>query len=124
MTITSSVWCLSSKSPKATVTKYPSVRYTTEKVPGGSFVDEDKMLAESPFPIKPPELVELTKSVLRAGAGVDNPSVLANDFEFCAPVVGPIGKQQYLDALNNFKVTTVWYLAYSLRRPGWLLQNV
>jgi hypothetical protein len=31
-------------------------------------------------------------------------SVLADDFEFCAPVVGPLGKKEYLGALANFKV--------------------
>ncbi|KAJ1400841.1 hypothetical protein B484DRAFT_458102 [Ochromonadaceae sp. CCMP2298] len=31
-------------------------------------------------------------------------SVLADDFEFCAPVVGPLGKKEYLGALKNFKI--------------------
>jgi hypothetical protein len=37
-------------------------------------------------------------------AGVDDPSILADSFEFCAPFVGPIDKEEYLGALGNFKV--------------------
>lgn len=37
-------------------------------------------------------------------AGVDDPSILADSFEFCAPFVGPIDKEEYLGALGKFKV--------------------
>lgn len=73
-----------------------------EKIIGGVFVDEEAALAASTFAIKPPELIELAKNALRLGAGTEDPTILASDFEFCAPVVGPIGKQEYVDALKNF----------------------
>lgn len=89
--------------PSKPVVDYKIVK-TPHKVPGGTFLDEEAMLAQSTFPIKPDDLVARAKEVLGKGAGVDDPDLLADDFEFCAPVVGPIGKKQYLDALNGFKL--------------------
>ena len=63
---------------------------TNPKAIGGTFVDEEAMLAKSTFAIKPDDLVELTKKVLSAGIGTEDPDMLADDFEFCAPVVGPL----------------------------------
>jgi len=71
-------------------------------VPGGEFIDTDALLAASTFAIKPDELVKLTKEVLRKGAGVEDPECLAENFEFCAPVVGPLPKDDYISALKNF----------------------
>ena len=74
----------------------------TRKIAGGQIVDMDEMLAKSTFPIKPEELIELAKDALAKGAGVDDPTILAENFEFCAPVVGPLPKDEYLGALANF----------------------
>ena len=69
-------------------------------------VDEEAMLAASTFPIKPDQLIERAKEVLDAGVGTrDGGACLAPDFEFCAAVVGPLGRDQYLAALDNFKVS-------------------
>ena len=76
----------------------------TESVPGGVFVNEEALIAQSSFPIQPEELIRLTKQGLAKGVGVDDASILADDFEFCAPVVGPLDKAEYLSALDNFKV--------------------
>mmetsp|Transcript_42948 Transcript_42948/g.86833 ORF Transcript_42948/g.86833 Transcript_42948/m.86833 type:complete len:236 (-) Transcript_42948:237-944(-) len=73
-----------------------------ELVPGGRFLDEEAALAQSTFAIAPPALIELCKEALRKGAGVEDPSILAEDLEFCAPVVGPLGKEEYVKALKNF----------------------
>ena len=63
------------------------------------------MFAASTFPIKPDALIERAKEVLEAGVGTkDGGACLAPDFEFCAAVVGPLGKEQYLGALDNFRV--------------------
>ena len=78
------------------------------KVPGGTFIDEADLLSKSTFAIKPDELIRLTKKVLLKGAGVDDPSVLADDFEFCAPVVGPLKKEEYLSALKSFDLMTAF----------------
>ena len=92
-----------SSSLKAVSSEIPSDSIT--KVPGGTFVNEADLLSKSTFAIKPEELIKLTKKVLLAGAGVDDASVLADDFEFCAPVVGPLQKDEYLNALGSFKLT-------------------
>jgi len=68
-------------------------------------VDEAAMLAASTFPIKPTELIERAKVVLDAGVGTrDGGACLAPDFEFCAAVVGPLGREEYLGALGSFKL--------------------
>lgn len=68
-------------------------------------VDEAALLAESTFAIKPDDLIRRCKEVLAAGVGTkDAGKDFADDFEFCAPFVGPIGKQEYLDALGTFKL--------------------
>lgn len=69
------------------------------------FINEEAMVAQSKFPVKPDYLVELAKDALRKQVGLDDESVLADDFQFCAPVVGPLTKEQYLGALRNFKIT-------------------
>jgi hypothetical protein len=49
--------------------------------------------------------IERAKQVLEAGVGTtDGGACLAPDFEFCAAVVGPLGRDEYLGALGNFKV--------------------
>jgi len=69
------------------------------------FVNEEAMLAESEFPIKPDDLVRRCKEVLAAGVGTkDGGADFAENFEFCAPVVGPIDKKEYLSALGTFKI--------------------
>ena len=70
-------------------------------------VDEEKLLAESTFPIPPEKLIERTKEILGPSVGLgtkDGGECLSEDFEFVAAVVGPIGKQQYLNALSSFKL--------------------
>ena len=79
-----------------------------EKVAGGTIIDEDAALAASTFAIKPDALILLAKDALRKGAGVDDPTILADDFEFCAPVVGPINKDEYIDALTNFDLLSAF----------------
>jgi len=72
----------------------------------GQVVDEEAMLAMSSFPIKPDEVIQKCKEVLGRGVGTlaGGEADLADDFEFCAPVVGPIGKEPYMEALGTFKI--------------------
>merc|ERR1712078_898958 len=45
------------------------------------------------------------KEVLTLGLGTkDEGACLAEGFEFCAAVVGPMGKEKYLEALGDFKL--------------------
>jgi len=60
---------------------------------------------ESTFAIKPDDLIQRCQEILAKGVGTkDNGADFAEDFEFCAPVVGPIGKKEYLRALASFKI--------------------
>merc|ERR1719486_1508105 len=55
-------------------------------------VDEEALFLASDFPIKPEDLVARAKEVLTLGLGTkDEGACLAEGFEFCAAVVGPIG---------------------------------
>ena len=68
-------------------------------------VDEEALFLASDFPIKPEDLIARAKEVLTAGIGTkDEGACLAEGFEFCAPVVGPLPKEEYLKALGNFKL--------------------
>ena len=67
---------------------------------GGSILDEDAMLQAQNFPIAPEALVELAKAALIKDSGVLDPSLWADDFEFCAPYVGPLSKEAFLDAAD------------------------
>lgn len=55
-------------------------------------VDEATMLARSNFPIGPEELIFKTRQFLAANQGCSNPELLADTFQFVAPVVGPLDK--------------------------------
>jgi hypothetical protein len=63
--------------------------------------------AKSTFPIAANDLIQRAKEVLGPDIGVgtkDSGECLADDFEFCAAVVGPISKEEYLDALGSFNL--------------------
>jgi len=66
-------------------------------------IDEAALLAASEFPISPEELITKAKIYLAYGQGVEKPELLAKDFEFVGPVVGPLGKSQYLNAVGGFQ---------------------
>jgi hypothetical protein len=69
------------------------------------FLDEEALLKESTFPINPTDLMKRAKEVLSPDCGIgtaDGGACLAEDFEFCAAVVGPIGRKEYLGALGSF----------------------
>lgn len=71
-------------------------------------LDEAALLAKSTFAISPADLIQRAKEVLGPETGIgtiDNGACLAEDFEFCAPVVGPLGRAEFLDALGDFKLT-------------------
>eukprot|EP00554_Chaetoceros_debilis_P009867 CAMPEP_0194104854 /NCGR_PEP_ID=MMETSP0150-20130528/5116_1 /TAXON_ID=122233 /ORGANISM="Chaetoceros debilis, Strain MM31A-1" /LENGTH=263 /DNA_ID=CAMNT_0038792507 /DNA_START=77 /DNA_END=868 /DNA_ORIENTATION=+ len=71
---------------------------------GGSILDEAAMLAEQNFPISPNELISKAKQALVKDCGVLDPSLWADDFEFCAPYVGPLSKERFLEAANGFQI--------------------
>jgi len=71
------------------------------------FLNEEAMLSTSSFPIKPSALIDRAKEVLSPTISIgtkDGGECLAEDFEFCAAVVGPIGRKEYLSALGSFSL--------------------
>lgn len=78
----------------------PTVTLTPE-------VDTKAAFEASTFPIAPDDLILRAKEVLGPEIGIgtkDGGACLADDFEFVAAVVGPIPKEDYLDALGTFKL--------------------
>jgi hypothetical protein len=70
-------------------------------------IDIAQAFASSSFPIAPDDLIQRAKEVLAPDVGIgtkDGGKCLADDFEFCAAVVGPIKKDAYLNALGTFKL--------------------
>ena len=67
-------------------------------------VDEAALLAESSFPIKPDALVTKAKDFLGANNGCDKPELMAEDFEFAGPVVGPLSKSKFIEAFTSFEL--------------------
>lgn len=88
-----------------------AIRYTCEAVPCVDWdaeVDVQKTLKASNFPIKPAELVQLCKEVAAQEFGCLKPEMLADDFHFVAPVVGPLSKREFTKAFSGFDVRTAF----------------
>jgi len=71
------------------------------------FVDVDAKLAEKQFKIPPAELIHLAKRFLvsNSGFGAD-PELLSEDFKFVAPVVGPLSKETFVNAIGSVDIKT------------------
>jgi len=75
-------------------------------IPGEVNVRE--AFAKSSFPIAPDNLINRAKEILSPQIEIgtkDDGQCLAEDFEFVAAVVGPLPKEEYLEALGSFKLT-------------------
>lgn len=78
-------------------------------------VDMESSYATSTFPIRPTELIERARDVtmnpaIQTGTK-DGGACLAPDFEFVAAVVGPIPREEYLEALQTFQLETSFNIA-------------
>uniref|UniRef100_A0A7S2PWC9 SnoaL-like domain-containing protein n=1 Tax=Zooxanthella nutricula TaxID=1333877 RepID=A0A7S2PWC9_9DINO len=63
------------------------------------------MRKAKPFALSEEELVQQAKLYLAMNsAEVTEPSLLAKDFEFCGPVVGPLGKDKFIEQLGGFNL--------------------
>lgn len=83
--------------------------YAKEPSTGTGFgeIDLEATLAKSNFPIQPAALIEKAKAVLSSEfgtAGGSDGSCLAEDFQFVAPIVGPLGKAEFRKAFGSFKI--------------------
>lgn len=70
-------------------------------------IDTAKAYAESTFPFPPEQLIERTKQLFSPEIGLglkDGGNCLADDFQFTAAVVGPLGKEEFLGALSSFRL--------------------
>lgn len=103
-------------SGKATARKklpWAAQRFATEPVyVKGSEIDGEldvaATLARSSFPLGPDDLIARTKKVLAAEfgtkAGCSAAELLADDFQFVAPIIGPLTRAEFLRAFGSFKV--------------------
>jgi len=99
------IQAFSVKFPVFTMTSATFLSSTSSTIIGE--VDTEEAFAKSTFPIGPNDLIARAKSILSPEIGVgtkDGGACLADDFEFVAAVVGPIPKEEYLDALGSFKL--------------------
>lgn len=93
-------------------TPWHEQRYATEPVYVDSGMawgelDVAATLKNSKFPIGPEALMKKAKEVLGCEFGTKpgaDSSCLAEDFQFVAPIVGPLGKTEFLKAFGSFKV--------------------
>jgi len=93
------------KSTAASTNEEKEVLVIGEKCEGGgTILDEKIMLRNQKFPISPEDLIAKAKYALVKDSGVLEPSLWADDFEFCAPYIGPLSKEEFLSAADGFDV--------------------
>merc|ERR1711892_739856 len=97
------------KNPKPWIQLYSTEPVLSEK----HFLDEKIMLSKSDFPIKPAELVEKCKNVIRHTFGAEKPELLSEDFQFIFPVVGPLPKAEFIEAFSSFKIEEAFTGSYN-----------
>jgi len=93
--------------PNAIVAPTTTSTTGTMHLPGE--IDVQAAYQASTFPITPDNLINRAKQVLSPAIGIgtkDAGACIADDFEFCAAVVGPLPKEEYLAALASFQLET------------------
>ena len=85
------------------------------------FLDEEAMLAARPDGSLPQnEMIQIVKDALLASGGIGLPeAMLAPDFIFEGPVVGPFSKTEFLDAIGkvDFKGAEAWSAQFAEPEP-------
>ena len=73
-------------------------------------LDASAMIARSfdNFPVRPERLIERAKEVISVDFGVKDPDVLAEEFEFIFPVIGPLKKTEFLRQVSSFNLDTIF----------------
>lgn len=97
--------CGSGKNTARRKVAWHGQRYSTDPVHvsgshgGFGALDVDATMARSTFPIKPDKLINAAKDVLASefgtAEGADG-SCLADDFQFVAPIIGPLSKREFM----------------------------
>mmetsp|Transcript_77902 Transcript_77902/g.137992 ORF Transcript_77902/g.137992 Transcript_77902/m.137992 type:complete len:295 (+) Transcript_77902:71-955(+) len=70
-------------------------------------LDIQATMGAGSFPLKPDELIAKAKAVLASEFGTAkdaDDSCLADDFQFVAPIIGPLSKAEFLRAFGSFKL--------------------
>jgi len=86
---------------------YPEQRVRVEAVQQSDhkdFIDEAATRMKSNFPIPEPELIEKTKEIIKAQFGCTAPGLLADEFLFIFPIVGPLPKHEFIQVFSSFKM--------------------
>ena len=91
-------------------------------------LDEEKLLRESTFPIKPDDLVALTKRILNDCILAPEPhlkcrSILSSDFEYWGSIIGPMDKNSFLDYLKVLKLNEA-FPDYQIRAGGFRVDPI
>ncbi|KAJ1467853.1 hypothetical protein T484DRAFT_1645032 [Baffinella frigidus] len=73
------------------------------------FIDEESLLQSQNFPLKPEALIAKAQTFLesRGGFGAD-PALMADNFQFIAPVVGPLSKEAFISAIGSVDMKTAF----------------
>lgn len=71
-------------------------------------LDTSAMIARSDFPVRPERLIERAKEVIAADFGVKDSDVLAEDFQFIFPIIGPYKKSEFLRRVSTFNLNEVF----------------
>lgn len=71
-------------------------------------IDVERTLEKSTFPISPEQLIQMCKAVCASNFGCTSTELLADDFQFVAPIVGPLPKHEFVKAFSEFDVRTAF----------------
>lgn len=86
---------------EADVTTTASFPVAESEMPAGPTPNEAARQTSSSA-LSDETLMGLTRSFFLSENGIENPDLLASSFQFIAPVVGPLSKEQYLNAVGSF----------------------
>jgi len=80
--------------------------YEPKDKPEIGVLDAEESLKNSKFPLEPEKLIFLTKQLVSPEAefGSKNPDLLAEDFQFVFPIVGPLTKIEFCRIFGGFKL--------------------
>ncbi|CAE7230413.1 unnamed protein product [Symbiodinium natans] len=82
----------------------PEQQALLERFLSSQVTDEAKLRKERTFPLSEEELIRRTKIYLALNQDeVAVPELLAEDFVFCGPIIGPLKKARYIEQFKSFK---------------------
>ena len=65
-------------------------------------------MKKTKFALASEELISRCKAVILSNFGTKNPELLAEDFKFVFPVVGPLEKTEFVTIFSSFKLTSAF----------------